>query len=153
MGGQYNFVVQATRRASRNGHGRVQEAAKTVLERVEPDFVVGGKVDPRTFGVPDEQTRTFDDFHVKGGNRIGIDVMAVYRWRYEKDFRFVLRDPIPLRRCRGARDLSLFAATCFGEAPAHRQQALERAFSDLGLETEPLTPEGFTKAWTQSVTP
>jgi hypothetical protein len=152
-GGQFNFIVQANKRARRTGDGRVQEPAKVTLESIEPDFVVGGKVDPRTFGVSDEQSRTFADFHGRDGRPLGTDVMAVYRWRYQEDFRFVQRDPVPLRRCRSRGRLSLLAAACFGEAPPSRRQSLEEAFVNLGGETEPFTSEAFVRVWTESITP
>lgn len=154
-GGQFNFIVQATRRIGRGRgrSGRTQATAKAQLEAIEPDFVVAGKIDPRTFGVPEEQSRSFDDFLKPGGDRIGIDIMAVYKWRYQKEFKFVLRDPIPLRRCRGTGPLSLLAITCFGEAPAGRRRALDRAFDELGGETQPFEPERFAKVWSESITP
>jgi hypothetical protein len=151
-GGQFNFIVSAIRRARRS-HGRMLETAKAILEAIEPDFVVGGGVDPRAFAVPQERSRTFEDFATPGRNAIGIDVMAAYRWRYQRDFRYVLRDPIPLRRCCATGRLSLFAATCFGEAPAGRRQTLDRAFGELGGETRPFNAEAFADVWTESMTP
>lgn len=152
-GGQFNFIVPGTQRARRARSGWLQITGKQYLDAIEPDLVVGGKLDPESFGVPPERSRTFKDFLDAGGDPVGADVMAVYRWRYQNDFRYVLRDPIPLRRCRGSGKLAMFAAACFGEAPKRRRGQLEQAFLDLGGQTEPLTAMAFAKAWTESITP
>jgi hypothetical protein len=151
-GGLHSFILPVAGR----GRGELKVYGKPLgaaLKAIEPDFVVTGRVNSARLGIPDEHRRSIGDARSPGETGLGIDIMHVLRWRYERDFRYVLRDPIPLRSCRATGALSLFAAACFGDVPRGRRKQLARAFADLGGQVDTLKPETLVDAWTKSMTP
>lgn len=151
-GGKYNFILP-TRGRSRGEREMGDVPLSRILRAIEPDFVVTGKVQAKSLRVREDELKALGKLLAPGDESLGVDMVHVLRWRYNQDFRYVLRDPIELRTCKAPPQLSLFAAACFGEAPPHRRVQMDSAFAELGGKVEPLTAESFPKVWTSCVTP
>jgi len=148
----FNAIVPVFKRTPRDwGSTRsANEIVRGYLDAFEPDFVVAADgIDVTAFDVPATHAVSLDTMMTRDGlAQRGMDVMPVYRWRYEREFRFVQREPILLRSpATGTGPHSLFLAAVFGEYPSASGplKVFAEGFRDMGGKEAKLSPSAYVK--------
>ncbi|MGD0680040.1 MAG: hypothetical protein ABSC94_32045 [Polyangiaceae bacterium] len=156
--GMFNSIVPIFKRtpASWRSPRTAGEIVRGYLDAFEPDFIIAGSgVDASTYGVPQASVSNLAMMLTREGlAQRGMDVMDVYRWRYQRDFRFVHRDPIALHYPAAPNaELGLFGAAVFGEFPGTPLDYFEQAFRDLGGKDVPLTTASYRDTLRHAIYP
>jgi hypothetical protein len=156
--GMFNAIVPVFKRTPANWRTTwtATEIVRGYLDAFEPDFVItGAGVDATTYGVPPTSTGRLDTMLTRDGlGKRGTDVMDVYQWRYQRDFRFVQREPIRLHLpVASSTRLSLFCSTVFGGFPGPPLEHFSRGFRDLGGKEVPLLAESYGETLRKSTCP
>lgn len=157
-GGRFNAIIPTFARTPSSWGTRctAKEITRGYLDAFEPDFVViGASIDAARIGVPATNAIPLDTMLTSQGlGERGMDVMGIYRWRYEHEFRFVHRNPIHLRRpAVGGIMPALWVAAVFGEYPAGPLNYFAQAFTDLGGEEIDTTVTSYVETLRTSLSP
>lgn len=142
--GQFNPIVPVLRsaRGKRTIPRSARELVSGYLDAFEPDFVVTGSgVDASIYDIPEARTIELSAMATtRGIFETGLAVVDLYRWLYEKEFRFVHREPRAILYPTSTDpSLHLLTSTVFGRFPDKPLDLFRHAFAELGGQSTALT--------------